>query len=65
MSDQDKLKYNGLYVAIHNGKVADWDVNESELVGRFFKKHRNVRVYIDKVGGDEIIPIVRSPRKIG
>lgn len=65
MSDQDKRKFNGLYVAIYNGKIADWDVNESELVGRFFKKRGNVRAYIDKVGGETIIPIVRSPRKIG
>lgn len=64
MSEKDKQKYNGKYVVIHDGKVADVDIDESKLVSRFFKKHGNVRVYIDKVGGEEIIPKARSPRKV-
>jgi len=61
MSELDKQNYRGKFVAMYGQKVVDSDDNESELIGRFFKKYGNVRVYIDKVEDIESEIEVLSP----
>lgn len=59
-----KNLYAGKYVAIYGGQVVDSDVNESALIGRFYKTYGNVPVYIDKTEEIQRIPKVVTPRKI-
>lgn len=32
-------RYAGHYVAVHNGRVVDYDLSRNELVQRFFREH--------------------------
>jgi hypothetical protein len=59
-----KIEYSGKYVAIHDGRVVDCDVNESSLIDRFYKTYGNVAVYIDKPEEKQRIPKVITPRKV-
>jgi len=61
MTESDKQKYRGKFVAIYGQKVVDFDDNESTLIGRFFKKYGNVRVYIDRVGDENRDIEILSP----
>ena len=63
MREKLKEQYPGQYVAIYEGLVVDSDVNESSLIGRFYRMYGNVPVYIDKPEEKRVIK-VRSPRRI-
>src|SRR3989304_5710983 len=63
MREELKKEYAGKYVAIHGGRVVDSNTDESALIGRFYKTHGNVSVYIDKIGEKRVIKM-RSPRRI-
>ena len=62
MKTQLEKEYWGKYVAIYGGRVVDSDINESNLIHRFFETYGDVPVYIDKVGENRIIKM-RSPRR--
>jgi len=64
MTETDKKKYMGKYVAIYKGKVEDFDTDESKLIGRFFNQYRSARVYIDKVGDEDEILEIYSPYSV-
>jgi len=46
-------EFDGKYVAVHHGVVADWDESRSALVRRFFERVGDAPVYIGFVGPEQ------------
>jgi hypothetical protein len=54
-------RYEGQFVAVHDGIVVDSDRSSSELVRRFFRQFGDTHVYIGYVGQEEPISYAVSP----
>lgn len=55
-------RFGGRYIAMHRGEVIDSDEDEITLYVRAQRKHPTVGILIKKVGGDEEVWTIRSPR---
>ncbi len=59
-----RAKYDGRFVAVHNGVVVDSDVSRVELIRRFFNEFGDTHVYIGFVGPQEPVSYQISPFKL-
>lgn len=54
-------RYEGQFVAVHNGVVVDSDRSSSEVVRKFFRRFGDTNVYIGYVGREEPVSYAVSP----